>query len=115
MLVHGWQKFTGFSEMADKFPDPIGMGNHLSLIMAIGAELGCSLLVIAGFATRLAAIPLAFTMIVALFIVHGGDPWKEQELAACFLVVYATLMLVGPGRFSVDHRLWGKTIDSSSA
>lgn len=108
MLVHGWQKLSGFNEMADKFPDPIGMGSQLSLIMAIGAEFGCSLLVMAGFATRFAAVPLAFTMIVALFIVHGGDPWQKKELAACYLAVYATLILTGAGRFSVDHYLWGK-------
>lgn len=48
MLVHGIQKLMGFSEMADKFPDPIGMGSQLSLVMAIGAEVGCSLLLILG-------------------------------------------------------------------
>lgn len=108
MLVHGWQKLSGFAEIADKFPDPIGMGNRLSLIMAIAAEVGCSLLLIVGFGTRLAAIPLAFTMIIAMFVVHGSDPWKAKELAACYLAVYATLVLTGAGRFSVDHCVWGK-------
>jgi len=118
MLVHGWQKLAGFSEMADKFPDPIGIGSSLSLVMAIAAEFGCSLLLIVGFGTRLASIPLAFTMIIALFVVHGSDPWKSKELAACYLAVYATLMLTGAGRFSVDHCVWGKkneaVTDSSS-
>lgn len=113
MLVHGWQKLSGFSEMADKFPDPIGMGSQLSLIMAIGAEFGCSLLLIAGLGTRLAAVPLAFTMIVALFVVHGADPWKTKELAACYLAVYATLILTGPGRLSVDHFLWNRQKDGT--
>tara|TARA_R110002072_G_scaffold303069_1_gene492550 strand:- start:21848 stop:22288 length:441 start_codon:yes stop_codon:yes gene_type:complete len=108
MLVHGWQKLSGFSEMADKFPDPIGMGSSLSLVMAIAAEVGCSLLLIAGFGTRFAAIPLAFTMIVASFVVHGSDPWQKKELAACYLAVYATLVLTGAGRFSVDQCLWGR-------
>jgi putative oxidoreductase len=74
MLVHGIQKVMGFSEMADKFPDPLGMGSQLSLLSAIGAEVGCSLLLIAGLGTRIAAIPLAFTMVVALFLVHADDP-----------------------------------------
>lgn len=117
MLVHGWQKLAGYSAMADKFPDPLGMGSQLSLIMAIGAEVGCSLLLIAGLGTRFAAIPLAFTMIIALFVVHGADPWKTRELAACYLAVYATLMLTGAGCFSVDHclsrRKSNPTADSS--
>lgn len=108
MLVHGWQKLTGFNEMADTFPDPIGMGSRLSLISAIGAEFGCSLLLIVGLATRAAAIPLAFTMIVALFVVHASDPWQTKELAAVYLATYVALIFTGPGRFSVDHLLWNK-------
>ncbi|QDT10875.1 Putative oxidoreductase CatD [Planctomycetes bacterium K23_9] len=107
MLVHGLTKLNGFSVMADKFPDPIGVGSQLSLIMAIAAEVGCSLLLIIGFATRLAAIPLAFTMIVALFIVHADDPWKAKELAAVYLLVYASLLMTGAGSFSIDHCVFG--------
>ena len=105
MLVHGWQKLSGFSEMADTFPDPLGMGNQLSLIFAIGAELGCSILLIFGLGTRIVVLPLAFTMGVALFIVHGDDPWKKQELAACYLAVYVSILFLGPGKFSLDHSL----------
>lgn len=103
MLVHGWAKLAGYSEMADRFPDPLGMGSQLSLIAAIGAEVGCSLLLMIGLGTRLAAVPLAFTMMIALFVVHGSDPWKVKELAACFLAVYTVIVLTGPGKLSVDH------------
>jgi putative oxidoreductase len=106
MLVHGVQKVMGFSEMADKFPDPIGLGSQLSLISAIGAEVGCSLLLIFGLGTRIAAIPLAFTMIVALFIVHASDPWKVKELAAVYLSVYLSLVFTGAGEFSLDRRIF---------
>jgi len=103
MLVHGIQKVMGFSAMSGAFPDPIGVGSQLSLIMAIGAEVGCSVLLILGLGTRFAVVPLAFTMLVALFLVHGGDPWKVKELAAIYLLVYASLLLTGPGQFSLDH------------
>ncbi|MBI2479832.1 MAG: DoxX family protein [Planctomycetia bacterium] len=107
MLVHGIAKIQGFGEMSQAFPDPIGWGSQLSLIMAIGAEVGCSLLLIVGLASRLAAIPLAFTMIVALFVVHRADPWQVKELAATYLLAYVSLLLTGPGRFSLDH--WWRT------
>lgn len=107
MLVHGIQKVMGFSAMSEGFPDPIGMGSQLSLIMAIGAEVGCSLLLILGLGTRLAVIPLAFTMVIALFVVHGADPWKVKELAAIYLATYAVLFITGPGEFSLDHKFWG--------
>ena len=107
MLVHGWEKFSTFSQKAEVFPDPLGMGSQLSLILAIGAELGCSILLILGLATRLVSVPLAFTMFVALFFVHGSHPWEKQELAACYLAVYVSIMLLGPGKFSLDHLLFG--------
>ncbi|WP_417850493.1 DoxX family protein [Thalassoglobus sp.] len=108
MLIHGYQKLAGFSGLANKFPDPLGIGSQMSLIAAIGAEVGCSLLLILGLGTRLAALPLAFTMIIALFVIHGADPWQRKELAAIFLSVYAAIVFTGPGRFSLDHSLWGK-------
>lgn len=115
MLVHGWQKITGFSEMSDKFPDPIGMGSQLSLISAIGAEFGCSILLILGIGTRFAAFPLAFTMIVALFVVHRADPWQVKELAAVYLSVYLVLICTGAGCFSLDHCLWGKKCSAKTS
>lgn len=105
MLVHGVAKIQGFSDLSAVFPDPIGLGSKLSLILAIGAEVGASLLLMVGLASRLAAIPLAFTMLVALFLVHAEDPWKAKELAAMFLLVYVTLLVTGPGQFSLDH-IW---------
>lgn len=109
MLVHGWQKLIAFSEISDTFPDPIGIGSRLSLISAIGAEVGCSLLLVVGLKTRLAAIPLAFTMVVALFVVHAADPWQKKELAAVYLSVYSVLVCTGAGQFSLDHFLWTKS------
>lgn len=114
MLVHGVQKMNGFSEKADVFPDPIGVGSQLSLILAIGAEVGCSVLLMLGLGTRLAVIPLAFTMIVAVFLVHGSDPWKVRELGAIYLLVYSSLLLTGPGQFSLDHTWFSKPSAPSS-
>ena len=108
MLVHGIGKVTNFEAMSTAFPDPIGMGSKTSLILAIGAEVGCSLLLIVGLATRLAVIPLAATMIVALFLVHAADPWQKKELAAVFLTVYVALFFTGGGVFSLDHMLWSR-------
>lgn len=107
MLVHGTQKVMAFSAASATFPDPLGMGSQLSLIMAIFAEVGCSILLILGLGTRLALIPLAFTMIVALFLVHANDPWKVKELAAIYLAVYGILLVTGPGSFSLDAKWFG--------
>ncbi len=108
MLVHGLQKLMGFSEIGGSFPDPIGMGSQLSLVMAIASEVGCSLLLILGLGTRLAVLPLAFTMVVALFVVHGADPWKVKELAAIYLATYAVIFVTGPGAISLDAKRFNR-------
>lgn len=108
MLVHGLQKLSGFSAMADKFPDPLGMGSQFALIGAISAEVGCSILLIAGLLTRVAVVPLAFTMIVALFMVHANDEWKVKELAAVYLAAYIPLIFTGAGTFSLDYLIFGR-------
>lgn len=108
MLVHGWQKLSGFNEMADKFPDPLGIGSQASLISTIGAEVVCAVMLILGLLTRFASLPLAFTMIVALFIVHGNDPWQKKELAAVYLAAFAAIFFLGAGRFSLDNLISGR-------
>jgi putative oxidoreductase len=105
MLVHGIPKLVGFREMSAGFPDPIGVGSQISLILAVGAEVGCSAMLIAGAWTRLAAIPLAITMCVALFMIHGADPWQAKELAAIYLLVYVSLIFTGGGEICLDNVL----------
>ena len=83
------QKFFAGGEI--KFADPIGLGMPASLFLAGFTEFFLSLLLVIGLATRLVTIPLAITMIVAAFIVHGDDPFKKQEFALLYLVPYITL------------------------
>lgn len=105
MLTHGLPKLQRFSELSTQFPDPFGLGSGFSLLLAIGAEVGCATLLILGALTRLAAIPLAVTMLVAVLVVHQADPLAQKELALLYLSAYLTLILTGPGRFALDHWL----------
>lgn len=105
-FAHGWDKLVNFSAYAAQFPPMLGMPPKLALAAATGAELGCALLIMVGAATRLAAAPLAFTMLVAAFIAHGADPFAKKEMALLYLVPCLTLMLTGAGRWSVDAALW---------
>ncbi len=104
MLTHGWPKLQMLINGGGaKFPDPMGVGATASLGLAVFAEAFCAALLIIGLATRLAALPLMITMAVAFFIVHGGDPFAKRELAAMYLVVFGTVAVFGPGRFSLDQ------------
>ncbi len=107
MLAHGWSKFIHFAERAEKWPDPFHVSSPVSLALTIFAELFCTVLVVAGLYTRLALIPLIICMGVAVFVIHGSDPFGEKEHALLFLLPYLALMFTGPGRYSAD-RLFGR-------
>ncbi len=108
MMTHGWGKLNNFEAMSGGFPDPLGVGITLSLILAIGAEFFASIFVIAGLLTRLSLIPLMFTMGMAFFVIHVGDPLQTKELALLYLVIFIFLFITGGGKLSLDRLLCGK-------
>lgn len=102
MMNHGYSKLVNFSARKAKFMDFLGLGSTLSLSLTIFAEFFCALFIIIGVFTRLATIPLIVCMCVALFKAHHGDFFGEGELSALYLGCYLTLLIVGPGKYSVD-------------
>ncbi|WP_137401886.1 DoxX family protein [Echinicola rosea] len=108
MMTHGWSKIMNFSEYLTKFADPIGVGPAVSLQLTIFAEFFCSILLALGFMTRWALIPLMITMIVAVFIAHGGDPFGHKEVGLLYLTIFISLFLSGPGNISMDAQILKK-------
>jgi putative oxidoreductase len=102
MMNHGYDKLVRFSELRTRFTDILGLGSSFSLAMTIFAEFFCALFVIIGLFTRLSVIPLIIVMSVALFKIHHADILGEGETAALYLGYYLLLLIVGPGKFSVD-------------
>lgn len=100
---HGLGKWLTYSQSASGFPDPLGVGSPISMALAVFAEFFCSIALVLGAGTRLILIPLIITMTVAVFIVHGADPFAKKEMALLYLFPYITLMLAGPGKFSLDN------------
>lgn len=97
-----------FSEMSAAFPDPLGVGGQISLGLAIFGELFCSIAVIFGFLTRLAIIPMIFTMGIAFFVAHEGSFATGGELAFAYLIVFVFILWTGPGRYSIDAFIGNK-------
>ncbi|PKK83259.1 MAG: DoxX family protein [candidate division Zixibacteria bacterium HGW-Zixibacteria-1] len=111
LLSHGWGKLMNFSEIAPKFADPLGFGTTASLGLVVFAEVFASLALIFGFMTRLATFPLIITMLVAVFLIHAGDPFGRKELPLMFLISYVTILISGPGKFSLDRLMFKKQMD----
>lgn len=109
-LKHGTEKLFTFSSMAEHFPDPIHIGIVPSLIVAMVSDGICTLLIIAGFATRWAALWSFMSLFTAWAFVHhfmffpkpGGD---GGELIVVYLASLLAIFVAGPGRYSLDSRL----------
>lgn len=103
MLTHGIPKIGRFfGEGPVQFAAPFGLGPEISLGLAIFAEVACAILVMIGFKTRWATIPLMITMLVAAFYAHGSDPFSKKELSLTFFTLFLSINS-GPGRYSVDE------------
>jgi putative oxidoreductase len=102
LIRHGLPKISNFSNLSGTFYDPLRIGHRNSLILVILAELFCSMLLALGLFTRIVAFIIVFELSVAVFIYHHGQPLENYELAVIYLTSVFTIMIVGPGRVSVD-------------
>ncbi len=104
-MNHGYDKLVHFAQYKGKFMNLLGMGQTTTLVLAIFAEFFCALFIVLGLFTRLAAIPLIITMCVALFKAHNANFFGDGEMATLYLGAFITLLLVGPGRVSIDSMI----------
>jgi putative oxidoreductase len=102
---HGLEKITGFSQMAQHFPDPLHLGVKVSLGYALFSDAVCSALIVMGLGTRWAALFVAINTAVAFVFVHRMHLAGEHngEIAWLYLAAALALFFAGAGKFSVDH------------
>lgn len=103
MITHGLPKLEKVIAGDFKFADPIGLGAGTSLILTVIAEVLCPVLILIGFATRLATIPLIINMTVIVFIVV--QDFTKKEFPLLYLLIFITLLVTGAGKYSVDGML----------
>lgn len=109
MLNHGIGKLEKYKDMSSGFADPLGIGPAASLALVIFAEVFASGLLAIGLVTRFAAAVLIINMAVAFFKAHNGSLSGQHsgELAFIYLAGYVLLFFAGPGRISLDRRVFG--------
>ena len=109
MLTHGLPKMaTLFSGGPIQFPSVMGLTPEVSLALTVFAEVFCSILILVGAGTRLAAIPVIITMLVAALVIHGADPFAKKEMALLYLLGSIVILIAGSGKYSVDYLLQQK-------
>ena len=121
-MAHGSQKLFGLfggqgvSATLKAFEEKMGIP-PLFTILAMIAEFGGGLGVLVGCLTRLSALGIASTMVVAIYKVHLMNGffmnWYCQpgrghgiEYTMALLGMALSLVFTGGGRWSVDRMLW---------
>jgi putative oxidoreductase len=112
-LKHGWEKAFDFHTMATNttlpFPNLFHLGTVPTLVIALISDFVCSILIVLGLGTRFAAV-IAFANIgVAWAMVHHfsffGPRADHGEIIVLFLGAMISILLTGPGRYSLDYLL----------
>lgn len=113
-MVHGWPKISGGPEKWLALGEAM---NHLGIsfapafwgFMAAFAEFFGGLLLLVGLLARPATFLLAFTMLVAtvMHLKSGHDFVPKVSYPLELMIVFLGLLLLGPGRISLDHKLFG--------
>jgi putative oxidoreductase len=109
-IVHGWPKIQNPLHWMDAFP---GHPPSFVQVLPAVAEFGGGIGLLLGLLTPLCCAGIICTMLVAIFThISRGDPFVSKgggsyELALVFLTIAASLILTGPGRYSLDSKLHG--------
>jgi putative oxidoreductase len=102
IFVHGLPKVRHFASEEAVIEDPFHFGKKLTIGFAIFAEVVCPLFVIAGFATRLAALPIIVLTAIALVRVHPEWTAQQAQFAWMLLVLFGTIAIAGAGHYTLS-------------
>lgn len=110
-IIHGYPKMFGGIE---KWAAIGGVMSKLGItfypafwgFMAAFAEFFGGFFLILGLCTTISSFLILFTMFVAVFFFHGGDPFTKKELALIYFVCSFLFMVKGAGKYSLDYQLF---------
>ncbi len=114
LLQFGIRQIGDASVLATTFPSVMGLGSENSLWIMISIEIVCSVFIMAGFLTRIMLLPPFVAMTTAAYyLIHDVSTkasyqlsWEQPAyLPVMFLGIFFFLMLVGPGKISIDYFL----------
>ena len=103
----GWGKLHSLGDVTDFFASLHIPAPGFNARLAASTEFFGGILVLVGLGTRLVALPLAFTMVVAILTAKRGDITGLTALVGfeewSYLVFFIWLALAGAGKLSLDH------------
>ncbi|WP_460952801.1 DoxX family protein [Pseudomonas marginalis] len=104
LWLHGLPKLLNYSEQLKLIEDPFHLGAHVTLLLAIVAEVLCPVLIIAGVLVRLACLPILAVLLIAMVVVHPEWTLFEGQFGWLLLIIFTSVLIAGPGRLVLSQR-----------
>ena len=112
-IPSGWGKLHSLAKVASYFEELDIPAPHFNAFLVASTEFLGGILILVGFATRVASLPLAFTMLIAILTAKRTEIHGFTSLAAfdefAYLTMFVWLAVAGAGRASLDHLLVRKS------
>jgi putative oxidoreductase len=100
--------FGGLDGAAKAFAGLGLRGGRMAVLGAAVVQIGCGVFLATGFLTQLAGFGATVVMLVATCSVRRNGFWSQRggvEYPLLLVVLSASFMWMGGGRFSVDHSI----------
>jgi putative oxidoreductase len=111
-IFHGWPKIQNATTWMGPNADMPGFMQAAAAV----SEFAGGIALIVGLLTPLACLAIAGVMVTAISTVHlklghafVGEPGKSWELAAVYLCIVLAVLLLGPGKLSLDGLIFGRS------
>jgi putative oxidoreductase len=116
--MSGWGKLHNLDAITDFFRELGIPAPELQAPFVSGLELVGGVLLILGLGSRLIAFPLIGTMVVAMLTAKKADVETWSDVLGFiewhYLVFFAAVALIGPGKLSLDHLLGKKLFEKKA-
>ena len=102
ILVHGLKKIGVGAASSEHVPNPLHLPDVLNHGFASAANLLFPILVILGFFTRIAVLPILAVTFTGYLVVHAHDSLLVRDVPFMYSISFLLVLFIGPGKYSID-------------